>query len=220
MSRAMAQREDLDGIAEAVATAGAAADQITYIEANADSDVYASGKWTAGQAGSLEASVPQARTLDRWSLAQANLGASDIMDLGVITEAQDVIFPTQRFNADAIIMHPKQMADLKRSPQFLDASKAGPGFSVLKTGQVGSFFGLNVYVSPNLKILKCQVAGGTKGYQAIMMDTSAALALVIKRTVTVETEYKPADRKHYIYITAVYKFKRMNAGAIVVINTC
>lgn len=208
MARGVAQKEDLDGIAAIVATT--ATEEITYVEANQDSDIYASGKWTVAKAGACTAGV--------WQAAQTNLTAGDILDLGVITEAQDVIFPNAGFTADTLIIHPKQSADLKRNPQFLDASKAGEN-TLLKTGQIGTFFGLRVFVSRNLPKLKCAADGNTVGYQAILMDSTAALALVIKRTVTVETKYEPGERMHYIFITSMYKFKRVNDGAVVVINT-
>jgi len=218
MGRAMAQREDIDIIKAAVATT--TGEEITYVEANQDSDVYVSGAWTAAVAGTLSA---QTTTVGRpkrlqWSANQTNLTAGDVLDLGVITEAQDVLMEEAGFSADVLVVQPKQFADLKRNPQFIDASKYGDN-SVLKTGQVGNFFGLNVYRSQNLPLLKCGADGSVKGYQALMIDTARALALVLKRNITVETEYKPADRKHYVYITGFYKAQRINDGAIIAINT-
>jgi N4-gp56 family major capsid protein len=218
MGKAMAQREDLDIIQAAVATT--ADEEITFVEANQDSDVYVSGKWTVAQAGALSLQTTTAGRPKRllWATAQTNLTAGDVLDLGVITEAQDVLMEEQGYNADVLVIQPKQFADLKRNPQFIDASKAGDN-SVLRTGQVGNFFGLNVYRSQNLPLLKCAADGNTRGYQALLIDTSRALALVLKRNITVETEYKPADRKHYIYITGFYKAQRLNDGAIIAINT-
>lgn len=218
MGKAVAQREDLDIIQAAVATT--TGEEITYVEANQDSDTYVSGSWTAAVAGTLSAQTTTSGRPKRllWSSNQTNLTAGDVLDLGVITEAQDVLMEEQGYSADVLVIQPKQFADLKRNPQFIDASKAGDN-SVLRTGQVGNFFGLNVYRSQNLPLLKCASDGLTRGYQALLIDTARALALVIKRSVTVETEYKPADRKHYIYITTMYKAQRLNDGAIIAINT-
>jgi len=218
LGKAVAQKEDIDIIVEAVATT--VDEEITYVEANQDSDTYVSGAWTVAVAGTLAAAtttVGRPKRL-RWSATQANLTAGDVLDLGVITEAQDVLMEEAGFVADVLVIQPKQHADLKRNPQFLDASKKGDG-SVLKTGKVGNFFGLEVYKSQNLPLLKCAADGLTRGYQALLIDTTAALALVIKRLVTVETEYKPSKRMHYVYITSMYKAKRLNPGAIIAINT-
>jgi hypothetical protein len=214
MARGVAQKEDIDGIIAITALDADPVHQVTYVEANQSSTTYVSGKWAAAVAGALSTGVLGGT----WSGHQANLTDGDIIDLGVISEAQDVILPTQGFTADTIIMHPKQIADLKRNPQFLEASRAGDN-SVFKTGLVGNFFGLNVYISRNLPKLECAADGLTPGYQAIMLDSTAALALVIKRAVTVETKYEPAERMHYIFITSMYKFKRVNDGAVVLINT-
>lgn len=218
LGKAVAQKEDIDIISEAVATTED--EEITYVEANQDSDVYVNGKWTALQAGTLAAATTTTGRPKRllWATAQTNLVAGDVLDLGVITEAQDVLMEEAGFKADTLVIQPKQFADLKRNPQFIDASKKGDG-SVLKTGQVGDFFDLKVYKSQNLPLLKCAADGKTRGYQALMLDSTAALALVIKRLVTVETEYKPSKRMHYVYITSMYKAKRINSGAIIAINT-
>jgi len=218
MGKAVAQREDLDIIKAAVATT--VGEEITFVEANADSDVYVSGAWDAAKAGTIAAATTTTGRPKRllWSANQTNLAAGDVLDLGVITEAQDVLMEEAGYSADVLVIQPKQFADLKRNPQFLDASKAGDN-SVLKTGQVGNFFGLNVFRSQNLPLLKCAADGSVRGYQALLIDTARALTLVLKRAVTVETEYKPADRKHYVYITAMYKATRLNDGAIIAINT-
>jgi len=218
LGKAVAQKEDIDIICEAVATT--VGEEITYVEACADNDNYISGTWAAATAGTLAAATTTAGRPKRllWSASQTNLVAGDVLDLGVITEAQDVLMEEAGFVADVLVIQPKQFADLKRNPQFIDASKAGDN-SVLKTGQVGNFFGLNVFKSQNLPLLKCASDGLTRGYQALLIDSTAALALVIKRLVTVETEYKPSKRMHYVYITSMYKAKRINPGAIIAINT-
>jgi hypothetical protein len=214
MARGVAQKEDIDAVVALTALDADVAHQITYVEANSASNTYVSGKWAVGVAGALS----NAMVAGTWSGHQANLTDGDIIDLGVVTEAQDVILPNQGFTADTLVLHPKQMADFKRNPQFLEAAKAGDN-SVFKSGLVGNFFGLNVYVSRNLPKLECAADGLTPGYQAIMLDSTAALALVLKRSVTVETKYEPAERMHYIFITSMYKFKRVNDGAVVLINT-
>jgi N4-gp56 family major capsid protein len=214
MARSVAQREDLDGIAELCRPSAVTGDQATYIEANSAGNPYISGAWTVTQAGTLSSSGAWFAT---YSATQSNIGNDDVIDLGVISQAQDVIMINNGFLSDTLILHPKQIADLKVSSQFLETYKAGDN-SVFKTGQVGDFFGLNVMVSRNMP--RFNGAGGTvPGYQAALIDSSAALALVIKRLVTVETDYRPAERMHYIFITSMYKFARVNPNAVILINT-
>lgn len=221
MARSVAQKEDLDGIVELtrpIAGSGTT-NAVTFIEAHAAGNPYVSGAWNGDKAGTMPmVNAGTAVWSGTWSLAQANITADDIINLGVISQAQDVIMVNNGFVGDTLILHPKQMADLKVSPQFIQAMMAGDN-RVFKTGEVGNFFGLSVYVSRNMPRLSCTANGSVPGYQAALIDSSAALALVIKRLITVETDYRPAERCHYIFITTMYKFQRVNAGAVVLINT-
>ncbi len=217
-----AQYEDLQIIQAAVATT--TGEEITYVEANQDSDSYASGLWTAAQAGTISmVDAGLKRHGDtvkqlRWSATQTNLTAGDVMDVGVIVEAQHVIMPSHGFTPTALILHPKHVADLMRNPQFLDASKSGTN-SVLMTGQIMNFMGLRIYESKNLPLLKCGADGNTVGYQAIMIDDARAIGMAIKRLLMIDTEWKPSLRRWNLYFTWRNDVKRLNDDAIIVINT-
>jgi N4-gp56 family major capsid protein len=208
MGRAVAQKEDLDIVTAATVTT--VGEEVYFIEANQTGAPYVSGLWTVAQAG--------AKTLNVWQVAQTNLIANDVLDLGVISQAKNVIMAKNGFRADAIIIHPEQQAELMNNEQFLEASKAGDS-RMFRNGEIGSIFGLSVFMSMNLPKLKCAADGLTAGYQAILIDSKAALALVIKRPVTIESKYEPGERMHYIFITSMYKAKRVNDGGIVVVNT-
>lgn len=208
MGWAVAQKEDLDIVAAITATT--ADQEVTYIEANKDGAPYTTGKWTVAQAGALTANV--------WQASQTNLASGDIIDLGVVARAKNVVMAKAGFSGDALIIHPEQQADFMTNTQFLETAKAGDS-NAFRKGLIGSIFGLNVYVSQNLPKLKCGADGTTEGFQAILLDTRRAVALVIKRPVTIETKYEPGERMHYIFITSMYKAKRTNDGAVVLINT-
>ena len=122
------------------------------------------------------------------------------------------------FRANALIIHPEHQATLMRNSQFLEAAKAGDN-RMFRNGEIGSIFGLSIFMSMNLPKLKCAADGNTEGFQAILLDSNAALALVIKRPVTIESKYEPGERMHYIFITSMYKAKRVNDGAVIAINT-
>jgi N4-gp56 family major capsid protein len=203
MAKVVAHKEDIDiSSALVVPMTG---QEITYVEADPTStNTFVSGSWTAAKAGGT----------------QSNLVPTDKLTLDVIVEAGDVIMEEQGFEADVLFIHPRQKAALMRDEQFLDASKAGSD-RALRKGAIGEIFGLEVVVSRNVPTITISdgAAGTAKGYQAILMDSSAAGALAIKRTPIVETKYEPLERKHYAVVTSLYQAKRLNAGAVIAINT-
>lgn len=217
-----AQYEDIQIIMAAVATT--TGEEITYIEANKDSDVYANGAWTAVKAGTLAMTdcglVRHGKVIKqlKWPTAQANLTTGDVMDVGVIIQAKQVIMPSRGFQPDVLVMHPKQIADLMSNPQFIDASKAGTN-SVLMTGQLMNFMGLKIFESKNLPLLACGSAGTTVGYQAILLDSKKALGLAIKRLLMIDTEWKPSLQRWNLYFSWRNDVKRLNDDAVIVINT-
>jgi hypothetical protein len=221
-ANAYAQCEDLQIIEAAVATT--VGEEIYYIEANSTSEVYASGKWTVAKAGTLAMTdcglVRHGDAIKqlKWSATQTNITSDDVMDVGVIVRAKQVVMPSHGFQPDVLVMHPKPIGDLMVNPQFLDASKSGTN-SVLMTGQLMNFMGLKIFQSENLPILACAADGNTVGYQAIMLDSRKALGMAIKRLLMIDTEWKPSFRKWNLYFTWKNDVKRLNDDAIMVINT-
>lgn len=217
-----AQYDDLQIIRAAVATT--AGEEITYIEANKDSEVYDSGAWTAAKAGTLAMAdcglVKHSTVIKqlKWPTAQANLVAGDVIDVGVIVRAKQVIMPSRGFEPDVLVLHPKQVADLMVNPQFIDASKAGTN-SVLMTGQLMNFMGLKIFQSQNLPLLACAADGNTIGYQAILLDSRRALGMAIKRLLMIDTEWKPSLQRWNLYFSWRNDVKRLNDDAVIVINT-
>lgn len=179
-------------------------DPITYVEANADGTPYVTGDWDTTQEAA----------------DQTNVTPTDVLDLGVITEANDVVMAMNGFEGDTVFIHPRQKAALMRNDNFLDASQAGDN-QMLRKGVIGQIFGLDVVVSKHVPTITISDgnAGTQTGYQAILIDSSAAGGLAIKRKPTVETEYSATKRKHTAVSTSLYQAKRLNAGAVVVINT-
>jgi|GEM_PF-2668752 len=203
MAWAMSQKEDLDIVAAAVATT--VGQEVTYVEADASATgSYITGDWTVAQAGAT----------------QSNIVPGDVIDYKVISYAQEVVMNGNGFEADVLFIHPKQKFDLVTSDQFAKVSNAGDN-AAFRKGVIGEVYGLPVVVSKNLPTVTISdgAAGTATGYQAILMDSSAAVGFAIKRETTVESKYEPLERMHYAVITAVYKAKRLNDGAVVLINT-
>ena len=219
---AYAQYEDLQIIQASVATT--TDQEITFIEANGESDTYVTGKWTAAKAGTLAMEdaglVKHGDAIKQlqWSTNQANLSTTDVMDVNVIVRAKQVVMPSHGFQPDVLVMHPKQIGDLMVNPTFLDASKAGTN-NVLMSGQLMNFMGLKIFESWNLPLLKCKSDGSVMGYQAIMLDTRRALGMAIKRLLMIDTEWKPSLRRWNLYFTWKNDVKRLNDDAVLVINT-
>jgi len=195
-------KEDKD-IVSAVTLADDA-DPIKYVEADADGAPYVSGDWTT-----------TVKSAD-----QTNVTPTDVLDLGVITEANDVLMAMNGFEGDTVFIHPRQKAALMRNSNFLDASQAGDN-QMLRKGVIGQIFGLDVVVSKHVPTITISDgnAGTQTGYQAILIDSTAACGLAVKRKPTVETEYSATKRKHTAVSTSLYQAKRLNSGAVVVINT-
>lgn len=221
-ANAYAQYEDLQIIKATIATT--TDEEITYVEANHEGDVYDSGLWTASKAGTLamvDAGLKKHKKVIKqlkWPTAQTNLTSEDVMDVGVLIEAKQVIMPSHGFEPDVLVMHPKQIADLMRNPMFNDASKSGTN-TVLMNGQLFNFLGLRIFQSSNLPLLACGQGGSTLGYQAILLDSTKAIGMAIKRLLMIDVEWKPSFRRWNLYFTWVNDVKRLNDDAVIVINT-
>lgn len=197
----IAQREDLDIIA-AITLEAASGSAVYAVEAGAAGAIdFVSKEWEVGQLAA----------------DQTNLTSTDKISLPLIAEAA-VMMDMAGFEADSVIIHPRQKSDLLKDDLFIDASQAG-SVEHRKKGVIGELYGLSIAVSKNLNTLSIETDGSGTGYQALMLDKSAAVGLAIKRPVTIETEYKPQMRRHYIYATTMYKAGRLNIGAIVLMNT-
>lgn len=200
MAEGVAIKEDTDIVTALTLPADSG---LTYIEANTGATTFVTGNWDAAQAALAH---------------QVNIVAADVLDLSVIVEASEVVMETQGFSADTLVIHPRQKASLLRDDNFLKAANSPVGTQSTQKGFIGTLFGLNVITSQRVKTIK--ISGGvTDGYQAICLDSTAAGGLAVKRPVLVETEYKPNFRMHYIYCTTMYEAKRLNNGAVCLINS-
>lgn len=195
---AMADKSDRD-IVTALMTTAVSGGPI-YINAKKDAIAFASGSYTTAVAGAAITGVTSA----------------DVLDLSVIVEASEVVMPSNGFKGDTIFIHPHQKASLLRSEDFLNAARAGSADARSKAS-IANVWGLE-FVSSR-RVPTHAISGSATGYQAILIDSANAVALAYKRPITVETEYKPGERMHYFYVTSMYQAKRLNDGAVVIINS-
>lgn len=198
LAKAVADKEDQDILAAIMATAVSTGP--TYINAKKDATTFVSGTYTTAFAGA----------------AITGVTAADVLDLSVIVEAKEVIMDSNGFVGDVLMIHPRQKASLLRSEDFINAARAGAA-DARSRAAVTNVWGLEVVSSR--RVPTHAISGSVTGYQAILMDSTAAVALAVKRPVTVETEYKPAERMYYFYVTTMYQAKRLNDGAVVIINS-
>ena len=198
LALAVADKEDADILAALVATT--VGYEVDYINAKKDATKYTPGTWTVAVAGA----------------AVTGVTVADVLDLEVIVEASEVVMAENGFTADTLFIHPRQKASLLRSADFKNAATAG-NTDARSRATVTNVWGLEVVASRRIPTIT--ISGSVTGYQAILVDSKNACALAIKRPVTVETEYKPSERMHYFYVTTMYQAKRLNPGAVVLINS-
>lgn len=198
LALAVADKEDQDILTAIMATAASTGP--TYINAKKDATTFVSGIYTNAVAGSAITGVTSA----------------DVLDLSVIVEAKEVVMDSLGFAGDVLMIHPRQKASLLRSEDFINAARAGSA-DARSRATVTNVWGLEVVSSR--RVPTHTISGSVTGYQAILLDSTAAVALAVKRPVTVETEYKPAERMYYFYVTTMYQAKRLNDGAVVIINS-
>jgi len=198
LALAMADKEDQDILTAIMTTAVSGGPK--YINAKKDATTFVSGDYTTTVAGA----------------AITGVTAADVLDLSVIVEASEVIMPTDGFKADTLFIHPRQKASLLRSEDFINAARAGAA-TARSNASVANVWGLEVVSSR--RVPTHEISGSVTGYQAILIDSKNAVALAYKRPITVETEYKPAERMYYFYVTSMYQAKRLNDGAVVIINS-
>jgi N4-gp56 family major capsid protein len=193
LAEGIATKEDQDIVA--AITAASDTDPITVLEADASSTTYATADYDVAYAGADIAGV----------------ATTDVLDMPLIAEGM-VTMQEAGFKADTLFVHPRQTASLLKDDMFIDASKAG-ATQFRENGVITRLYGIDIVES--LHVPSVGIGTAEAGYMALLIDKSAAAALAVKRPVTIETEYKPQQRKHYIYATTMYKAARLNSGAIV-----
>lgn len=110
------------------------------------------------------------------------------------------------YDADSLLVHPAQYADLLNEQRFYDSSQFGTP-EAQKTGHLRVLYGLKVYVTTAIQ-------DGV----AIVIDTSRAAKLVMKRDLTVKFDEDITLDKRIVAATEMYAAAVINAGAICLIG--
>lgn len=172
-----------------------------------------------------------------WNTADITAGttvtAEGKLDVRLIIQAKQIDLGKYNYNGDVLFVEPEQYADLISSVdnQFLFAS-AYSNNRPLTTGEVGTIVGVKVVQSNAIAKVYTQTgfiaplvtaASGSDpavtGHQAILVDSSKAYAIVVKRPLTIESEYSAKNRLYSIYATTRFATTRLENGATVLINT-
>lgn len=142
----------------------------------------------------------------------SSVGSVDAATSGVLAYDDAVGAVTDvrgnNYNPDTLLIHSDQAGDLIKDTKFLNAAAYGSNVPIL-TGEIGKFAGLKVLVSN-------QVSSGT----ALVIDSSKACTVAIKRDLTVRRREEPAYDSITVYVTQMYDPLVGHAGAVCVIHGC
>lgn len=78
--------------------------------------------------------------------SSSNIAAGDVLDAATLVKVDDSMKLTQAKKLIAIVIHPKQEYSLRTNAQFITASAYGSD-AVIKTGEIGSWQGIKVFIS-------------------------------------------------------------------------
>jgi len=126
---------------------------------------------------------------------------------GDIVKARNKVL-TAKYNPNALVIHPDQEADLLQDDRFIDASAYGAREPILN-GEIGKIAGLKVFVTQNM----------TSG-KAIVLDTTRAAVLAIKRELTLKRWDNPSTDSVELNFYMEYGVEIVNDDAICIINNC
>lgn len=133
-----------------------------------------------------------------------------------IVDAVDVF--EEEVNSDKVMyVHPKQVKDLRKDPEFLSADKLAE--SVIMTGAIGKICNCEIVPSKRVK----ENEGGTGYINPIVKlnedieteDESPALTVYMKRNVNLETERFTLARKTAISVDEIYTVALSDASKVV-----
>ena len=143
-------------------------------------------------------------------------GSAKAIGYAGIVDAID-IFEEEFNSAKVAFIHPKQMASLRKDPDFIAADKIAE--SLIVTGAIGKICNCEVVVSKKVP----ENEGGT-GYVCPIVklnedgeteDDTPALTIYMKRNVNVETERNTLARTTDISVDEIYTVALSNASKVV-----
>ena len=121
-------------------------------------------------------------------------GSKENISYNAIVDAVDLFEEEMGCSDKVLFIHPKQVTQLRKNPDFLSADKYTPGVSL--TGEIGMIAGCRLVPSK-----KVPLTGGVYACPIVKLeadpevdDEIPALTIYRKREVNIETERKPKTR--------------------------
>jgi len=148
-------------------------------------------------------------------------GTAKTISYNAIVDAVDLFEDEMGCSEKVMFIHPKQVTQLRKNPDFLSADKYTPGVGL--TGEIGMIAGCRLV--PSKKVPLVEVGSGkTKCYACPIIKLEAdhdnedevpALTIYRKRAVNVETERKPKIRTTEITADEFYVAVLSNEAKVV-----
>ena len=186
-------------------------------------DLIVQAKWKIGQAlakdldsaivTALESGASSTSTNHAYggdATTPATLAAGDTLTPDVIADGMSIL-ETNNFEPKYLVLHPKQIRDCRKDPQFNNASEYGSNVVVMK-GEVGEYLGLKIFKSTNVPSYdsadtdspQTGSAWSADGKKGILIGTlkggeACAYALAWKEMPGVDYEYDKKRALHRIF---------------------
>ena len=113
------------------------------------------------------------------------------------------------FNADVLVLHPDQYADLWKDDKFIHSFYWGEGADVEKGVLGGSYLGMRIVVST-----KCTAA------TAFAIDSRAAAAMIVQRELLTQPYQKPGEMLHGCIASERIGLGALRSKAVAKITGC
>lgn len=142
-------------------------------------------------------------------------GSAGTIGYSAIVDAVDLFEEEMGCSDKVLFIHPKQVTQLRKNPDFLSADKYQPGVAL--TGEVGMVAGCRVVPSK-----KVPLAEGVYSCPIVKLETDTevedevpALTIYRKREVNIETERRPKTRTTEITADEFYVAVLSNEAKVV-----
>ena len=122
-----------------------------------------------------------------------------------------------KFTTDggSIILHPRQLGDLMKDSQFINAYQYG-GREVILNGELGRIGGLRVLISDEIDV------ASSKGKALLVgrhKDGTPAFGIALKASPRIETERNALERSTTFVATEEWDMQMLHANAVCTIET-
>lgn len=120
---------------------------------------------------------------------------------------------------DGLVIHSRQKADMMQDSNFIEASKLLSTGEVVRRGQIGQLYGLNIFVSDRVKTVDIDPGSPVDlRYQALILK-KGAVGLVYKRRPIVEKDRDVLARTTVLTTNVHYAVKRLDDKGVCVVQT-